>query len=152
MREENPIKKLKELSKKEVKRRAQAIKLLEQIEQELAPALEEILGGDEYDEEVPEGFVWLKKGLYFRYMQHDGEIQSERIGFYLTDDGLPAWGSPLENLKGRFFWEYVSYVCEWVENLPTHLQKYDKHAESSFSYLKKIAEAIEATKEKNRSE
>ena len=138
---------LKREAEKENKRRAQAIKLLEQITEEIAEPLAELLGEDEYND-VFKGFIWVHRGLYFRYVEHREEKDVEKVGFYLTDD-LPIWGRPLEDVKGRLFWQYIIEICEWIENLPAFIQELDKGRES-FSYLKKIAEAIDEAK--NRSE
>ncbi len=147
------IKKLKEISKKEVKRRSQAIKLLEKITEELSHPLEELLG-DVYYEEVFNGFVWIHRGrgLYFRFKEHREKQDREEIGFYITTNELPIWGSPLEEIKGKIFWQSVVKICEWIENLPTFIEEHASGRENTLSYLKKIAECIEAAKEKNRSE
>ena len=96
---------------------------------------------------MPDGYIWVHRGVYFRYIEPREEIGGEKIGFYLTNDGLPICGSPLEHLKGELFWQCIIEVCEWVENvLPTLVEQHSEYRESSFSYLKKIAEAIKKEK------
>jgi len=145
----NTLEKLKELTKEEKKRRKKAIKLLEELTNELAYPLSELLG-DECYKEIFTGHIWINNGLYYRHTEHREKEFKEDVGFYLTEDvsnGLPIWGVPLEDVKGRLFWQCVSDICRWVEKLPTIVEKHCKGREN-LSYLKKIAECIE----KNRSE
>ena len=121
----NTLEKLKELTKEEKKRRKKAVMYLEELTNELAHPLSELLG-DECHEEIFKGHVWVKHGLYYRHTEHYEKIGCEKIGFYVSDNGLPIWGVPLEDLKGRIFWRYISYVCEWAEKLPTLVEKREK--------------------------
>jgi len=142
---ENILEKLKKEVERENKCKARAILLLEQITEEIAHPLSELFG-DEYDDDddVPNGFIWVRRGVYFRYVAVN---DAEETGFYLTNDGLPICGSPLRELKGELFWQCIIEVCEWVENvLPTLVQQHSEYRENSFSYLEKIAEAIDEAK------
>jgi len=119
------LEKLKGLCKERKKRRKKAIKLLEELEQELAYPLSVIIG-DECYKEIFTGHVWVNNGLYFRYKEHREKEFKEDVGFYITEDeidGLPIWGVPLEDVKGRLFWQCVSDICRWAENvLPTIME------------------------------
>ena len=147
---ENILEKLKKEVERENKCKAQAILLLEFIEQELAHPLSELFGDEYDDDDVHDGFIWVHRGVYFRYVAVN---DAEETGFYLTNDGLPQMGSPLRELKGELFWQCIIEVCEWVENvLPTLVEQHSEYRKNSFSYLFQIAGAIEAAKieEKNR--
>jgi hypothetical protein len=69
--------------------------------------------------------VGMDACLYFRYGNHRGSERTEYPGFYVSPEGLLYWGNPIEDIKGKTFWEYVGYIMVWVEQLTASLDQYE---------------------------
>jgi len=99
----------------ERKRRDIALKFVQSLQELLLPVAHDLWGADEENAK----FVIFNR-LYFRYQQINKSGNSEDIGFYIVNPKypeFPIWGTRIEDLRGRQFWENIKSIIDWIPKL-----------------------------------
>lgn len=156
----NIIEKLQEIQTKEVKRRKEAVKCIEELTEILAPILVDIEGdivNTEQDYYYGTEAIWIhtwnkeknkydfsNSNLYFRYDKHYCDTKTEKEGFYYTEDSLSKlWGVDILDIKGTNFWIAIKEITDWIVNyLPKYIENKDRSRDQRLEKLIKITELL----------
>lgn len=108
----------------EKKRRETALKFLEQLQKILKPVAEDIWGEGEGREIKDIAWIRNKKdgkniatNYYFRYDSFtNNNERNEWEGIYKADLDycIPVWGTEVEELRGKDFWNAIRCIIEWI--------------------------------------
>ena len=138
----NILEKLQIISKREVKRREQAVNYLKKLTLILAPAFEEIIG-----EDISDGnsiLTTYHNDMYFRYIEYYNSDNMEDIGFFVDQSGHNVWGTDLEEIRGSEFWYRIEQVIDWVNYyLPEFINDLEQNRERRSEQLEKLVKNLQ---------
>ena len=107
------------------KNKACALEWTEGLTKILEPGLVELYGKSVIGGH--EDTVNIKGHLYFRFIYHHSNninsMKEEKPGFYLSNDGINVWGTPISKLTTVSFWSQIDRINNWLNTISDKIKE-----------------------------